>query len=139
MNVDALQYPVPERKWFEEWRRGDLDVVQVTTAVWEDSRETFQNLARWHHIVRENGDLVGVVMNPSDITRITESGRTAVVLGFQNTAPIEHNIDLIGLYKTLGVHVMQLTYNLQNYIGSGYWEKGIQESLPGSVRMRLRD
>ena len=44
------------------------------------------------------------------------------MLGVQNTAIIDHVIELIGMFRRLGVTVMQLTYNLQNYIGSGYWE-----------------
>jgi microsomal dipeptidase-like Zn-dependent dipeptidase len=71
----------------------------------------------------ENQDIAAHAVTSTDIRNIAASGRLAVLWGFQNTAPIEHDIELVGTFKQLGVTVMQLTYNLQNYIGSGYWEE----------------
>lgn len=120
--IDALQYPEPDRKWFEEWSAGKLACVHVTLAVWEDSREALRRVGLWRRKLRENADLVRLTTTASDIAANHADGRTSVVFGFQNTAPIEHDIELIETFRTLGVCIMQLTYNLQNYIGSGYWE-----------------
>ncbi|MDI6028499.1 membrane dipeptidase [Corticibacterium sp. UT-5YL-CI-8] len=120
--IDALQYPLPGRRWFEEWRVGGVSCVHVTVAIWENASETLQRLALWRQAFADHGDLVAVALTGNDIEAIASSGRTAVVLGFQNTAPIEHDIELIGTFRDLGVRIMQLTYNLQNYIGAGYWE-----------------
>src|SRR6218665_2764469 len=64
----------------------------------------------------------GVAESWEDFDGIRESGRLAVMLGVQNTALIDHDIELIAMFRRLGITVMQLTYNLQNYMGSGYWE-----------------
>jgi microsomal dipeptidase-like Zn-dependent dipeptidase len=120
--IDALHYPVPNRQWFEEWRAGGVGCVHVTVAIWESARETLELIARWRQAFAENADLIEIALTGEDIVRISRSGRTAVVLGFQNTAPIEHDIELIKTFYDLGVRIMQLTYNLQNYIGAGYWE-----------------
>ena len=37
----------------------------------------------------------GAACGVDDIRRIAESGRTAIVFTFQNTSPVEHNIDLV--------------------------------------------
>jgi len=121
--VDALSMPTPERKWFEQWRAAALACVNTTIAVWENSQETLAVLGKWRHIVAANNDLVDFATSVDEIEAIRRSGRTAIVLGFQNTAPVDHNIDLFGTFRDLGVCVMQLTYNLQNYIGCGYWEE----------------
>lgn len=121
--IDALQIPTPERRWFEEWKAGGVGCVNVTTAIWENAQETMTYLARYRRVASENADLVEIATSGADIERIAASGRTAIVFGFQNTAPIEHNIDLFGTFRDLGVCIMQLTYNLQNYIGCGYWEE----------------
>lgn len=120
--IDSLQYPIPQRQWFEEWRAGRVGCVHVTVAIWENADQTFQKLAVWRQAFADHGDLIGLARSGADIERIVASGRTAVVLGFQNTAPIEHDIELIETFHQLGVRIMQLTYNLQNYIGAGYWE-----------------
>lgn len=120
--IDALQYPIPARRWFEEWKAGKVGCVHVTVAIWENSQQTLEKLALWRKAFEDNSDIIALARSGEDIRTITASGRTAVVLGFQNTAPIEHDIELISTFQELGVRIMQLTYNLQNYIGAGYWE-----------------
>ncbi len=97
--------------------------VNTTVAVWENASETLAVLGKWRHVLAQNSDLVAPATSVEEIEAIRKSGRTAIVFGFQNTAPIEHNIDLFGTFRDLGVCIMQLTYNLQNYIGCGYWEE----------------
>lgn len=123
MIIDALNYPIPDRRWFQEWRDGGVSCAHVTVAIWENARETMERLAKWRHAFADNADLIGLALTAEDIRKIHASGRTAVILGFQNTAPIEHDVELIGAFHQLGVRIMQLTYNEQNYIGAGYWEK----------------
>jgi microsomal dipeptidase-like Zn-dependent dipeptidase len=122
MIVDGLSMPVPERKWFQEWHDAKLGCVNTTVSVWENAQETLVLLAKWRKVLEDNKDLVAPAASVAEIERVAASGRTAVVLGFQNTAPVEHNLDLFGSFRDLGVCIMQLTYNLQNYIGCGYWE-----------------
>lgn len=121
--VDGLSMPVPERRWFEEWRDARLACVNTTIAVWENSHETLAALGKWRTVIERNSDLVAAAGSVDEIRRIAASGRTAIVFGFQNTAPIEHDIELFAMFRRLGVCIMQLTYNLQNYIGCGYWEE----------------
>jgi microsomal dipeptidase-like Zn-dependent dipeptidase len=121
--VDGLSMPVPERRWFEEWHEAGLACVNTTVAVWENAGEAIAVLGKWRSVIAANSDLVAAATSVEEIERIAASGRTAIVLGFQNTSPIEHNIELFGAFREQGVCIMQLTYNLQNYIGCGYWEE----------------
>lgn len=121
--VDALSMPTPERRWFEQWREGGLGCINTTIAVWENASETLAVLGKWRQVIARNSDLVATAASVEEIEAVRKSGRTAIVFGFQNTAPVDHNIDLFGTFRDLGVCIMQLTYNLQNYIGCGYWEE----------------
>jgi microsomal dipeptidase-like Zn-dependent dipeptidase len=121
--IDALCIPVPERQYVERWRRGNVSCINVTIAVWEDARETLSALGRWQRFIVANSDIVAQASSGDEILSVAASGRTAIVFGFQNTSPCEHDIDLFGAFRQLGVCVMQLTYNLQNFIGAGYWEE----------------
>lgn len=123
MIVDGLTMPALERRWLEEWRAADLGCVNNCIAVWENASETLSLLTAWKRFLADNSDLAEAANSVADIERIAASGRTAVLFSFQNTAPVEHNIELFGVYRSLGVCIMQLTYNLQNYIGCGYWEQ----------------
>lgn len=121
--VDGLSMPAPERHWLEQWNKAGLACVNTCVAVWENAGEALGVLGQWNQLVSENEDLVAIAHTVDDIKRIAESGRTALLFGFQNTAPLEHNLELISAFHKQGVRIMQLTYNLQNYIGSGYWEE----------------
>lgn len=123
ITIDALCIPVPERKFLERWRQGNVSCINLTIAVWEDSREAISALGRWRRFIEANSDIVAQAASGDEIRAAAASGRTAIVFGFQNTSPCEHDIDLFGAFRRLGVCVMQLTYNLQNFIGSGYWEE----------------
>jgi len=123
VSIDALCIPVPERQFIERWRRGNVSCIHVTVAVWEDSREAIATLGRWRRFIEANADLVAQAASGEEIRSAARAGRTAIVFGFQNTSPCEHDIDLFGSFRRLGVCIMQLTYNLQNFIGSGYWEE----------------
>jgi microsomal dipeptidase-like Zn-dependent dipeptidase len=120
--VDALQYSRPERARFEEWRRGGVGCVHVTVAIWESARETLSTIGCWQRLLAENADIIALATDADAIERITASGRTAVVFGFQDTSPFEDDIELFGAFHALGVRIVQLTYNVQNRIGSGCWE-----------------
>jgi microsomal dipeptidase-like Zn-dependent dipeptidase len=120
--VDGLSMPVPERQWFAQYHEAKLGAVNATLCVWENSQEALALIAKWRLALEQNKDIVAQAASVAQIEQIAASGRTALVFGFQNTSPVEHNLDLFGTFRDLGVCIMQLTYNLQNYIGCGYWE-----------------
>lgn len=123
VTIDALCIPPPERRYLERWRQGNVSCIHVTVAVWENARETLATLGRWRRFIEANSDIVVQAASGEEIRRAARGGRTAIVFGFQNTSPCEHDIELFGTFRRLGVCIMQLTYNLQNFIGAGYWEE----------------
>ncbi len=120
--IDALQASKPSRERFLEWRQGSVGCVHVTLAIWENARETLSVIGNWNRLFAANADLVALATSAADIEAVHASGRTAVVFGFQNTSPLEDDIDLIQIFHSLGVRIIQLTYNVQNNIASGCWE-----------------
>lgn len=120
--VDCLQYSKPSRERFLEWKHGRVGCVHVTLAVWETARETLSVIGQWNDLFAENGDLVALARTAAEIRAVVASGRTAVVFGFQNTAPFEDDIRLVKVFHDLGVRIAQLTYNTQNSIAAGCWE-----------------
>ena len=120
--IDCQQPTKPSRERFLEWREGGVDCVHVTLAVWENARETLSSIGKWNRMLSDNDDLISLACSTEDIENIAASNRTAIIFGFQNTAPFEDDIDLVKIFHTLGVRIVQLTYNVQNNIASGCWE-----------------
>ena len=113
-------------KWgpdiFHALRAGRVSAINATCALWENARQTMDNVARWIRWFDEFSDLIVPVRQVSDLELARSTNRTGVVLGFQNLSPIEDQLNYLGLYKALGVGVMQLCYNTTNLIGSGSYE-----------------
>ncbi|HEV2170544.1 MAG TPA: membrane dipeptidase, partial [Candidatus Binatus sp.] len=113
-------------KWspdvFKAMRAGGLTAVNATCIAWEGTRKTLDVLAQWYQWFDRHSDLIMPVWQTPDIAAAKASGRTGIVLGFQNGSPIEDRLDYLALFKQLGVGIIQLTYNTQNYIGSGCYE-----------------
>jgi membrane dipeptidase len=106
----------------DELRRGGIDAVQATCAVWEDARRTLGRLLDWQDRFERHADALVLARCTADIESAHREGRTAVLLGFQNTAPIEDDPRLLEVFWTLGIRVIQLTYNSQNAVGGSCFE-----------------
>jgi len=107
---------------FEDMRRGGLTAANCTCSIWEGFEATMRNIAAWKSWFQQHGDLIVEARSVADIRRAKGEGRTAIVLGFQNATAFEDQIGYVGLFKEVGVGVVQMTYNTQNLIGCGCYE-----------------
>ena len=110
------------REVFEDMRRGGLTAANCTCSVWEGFHDTMINVGQWNRWFQDHGDLIVKARTTTDIRAAKEQGKTAVVLGFQNTSAFEDRLDFIEIFKDAGIGVAQITYNTQNLVGSGCWE-----------------
>src|SRR5215472_15295837 len=112
--IDAVCPLVMHNPRYLDWyREGGVTALAPTVGGWEDARTTLNCIAAWRRVLREREDLV-LVREARDIEIAKERGSLGIYLHLQGTDPIEDNLDLIDLYKALGVGVIQLTYNLKN-------------------------
>ena len=59
----------------------------------------------------------------NDARHAQETGRLGIFYQLQNATPIQRDLDRVDLLHKLGVRSIQLTYNYQNYVGSGCRER----------------
>ena len=121
--IDGLVIAKFDRSVFEDMRRGGLTAANCTCSIWENFRGSMDQIAVWQRHFREHADLIAPVRTTADIARAKAEGRTGIILGWQNLSGIEDRLDYLGLFKALGVGVMQIAYNTQNLVGSGCYEK----------------
>ena len=121
--IDALQASNWDEAQFRALNHAGIDAVHVTLAFWHDCKETLSLLGKWLRWFDEYNDLILLVKSADDIRLAHSSGRTGIILGFQNSSPIEDELQLVSVFHSLGIRIMQLTYNNQNLIGSGCYEK----------------
>ncbi len=75
----------------------------------------------WH--IREHGDVLLKATGVGDIRRARAEGRLALFYLLQNTTPIHQDLSRVDMFYQLGLRSLQLTYNYQNYVGSGCRER----------------
>lgn len=120
--VDGLNMCNWSREIFEGWRAGGFTAVSCTCGLWENYPDSRENILKWGRLFEKNRDLICQVFCVADILEAKRCGKTGVILSWQNTAGIEDRIDRLREFSMLGVKIMQIAYNTQNYSGCGYVE-----------------
>ncbi|KAJ4328902.1 hypothetical protein N0V84_000690 [Fusarium piperis] len=122
IHFDGLNISNWSRDIFEAWHAGGITGVSCTCGLWEGLRGSLANVVQWKEWFEEHSDLIVQAHSVKDIREAKKSGRTAVLLSWQNTSGIEDQLSYLRVFRDLGVRKMQLTYNTQNYSGAGYTE-----------------
>ena len=120
--IDGLQYANWSEEIFGQMLQGTLDCVHVTIAYHENFREAVLNLEKWNTWFERYPDRLIQAHYAEDIRNAKESGKTAILFGFQTPAPIEDDISLLQIWHRLGMRIMQLTYNNQSLLATGCYE-----------------
>ena len=84
-----------------------------------DFEGTIQNLASVQKLVDDHPDIFLIVRQPSDLSRCKRENKTGLMFGFQQTAFLEQDPERIGVFRKLGIRIMQLTYNNHSVFGDG--------------------
>jgi membrane dipeptidase len=113
---------VPEH--FDRVKRGGVTAVNHTvTDPYADLLTSLKEIEFCRRWIAENAEHALLVRSVTDIHEAKRSGREGVIFGPQNTEMIGFDLDLLGTFHELGVRILQLTYQRQNWIGSGCGEK----------------
>lgn len=118
-----LERETPEnRPGLEQLAAGNVGAVVTTVGFWEDATESMDKLVKWRYMAQDNADLVEIAYTVDDIRRIAHSGRTAIILGFQNVSFLQGRLGYVEMFARMGTRVGQLTYNIQSDIGGSCYE-----------------
>lgn len=134
MIIDALagpiQFNIPQEGLplraaaLEHVRSSGITALNLTVnARAADGQSAFQNtmgrIAAWEAEVATHPDVFTLVRDLAELRAARADGRLGLILGFQDTVPFEHDLAAIDDFFAAGVRIVQLTYNVENLIGSG--------------------
>ncbi len=119
---DGLIVSKFDRSVYEDMRKGGVTAANCTCSVWENFPDTMRNMAKMRKDFVVHADLIKQVQTVQDIHDARAEGKTGIVLGWQNTSALEDRIEYLELFYGLGLRIVQLTYNTQNYVGTGCYE-----------------
>lgn len=108
---------------FARIRAGGVTAVNATIAAWHAPAEAVALVAGALRLIDGQPDALMQVVDVADVARAKAAGRLGVILGFQGAEPIGDDLNMLGLYRRLGVRIVQLTYNFRNLVGCGCQEQ----------------
>ena len=108
---------------FRTLHASGITAINATVVTWEGFRETLDHTAKWLQRFRARADSLVQIETVEDIHVAKREGKVGAILGWQNSTPIENDLDRLALFHRLGVRIMQLTYHERNLLGSGCWER----------------
>jgi membrane dipeptidase len=119
--LDDLEAPSPEV--LAAVRQSGINAVNFTISQ-SGFEETVANIAGVESLVERFPQAFLIIRQHSDIARAKRENKVGIMLGFQETAFFEENLDRIEMFRQLGVRIMQLTYNNRSLFGDGCLEPG---------------
>jgi len=111
----------PDSPYLDWYREGGVTALAPSIETDEIER-TVSGIAAWHRLFREREDFLPV-RRAADIELAKRTGRTGIYLHFQGTEPIGGDLDRVDFYKSLGIGIIQLAYNVKNRVGDGCEER----------------
>lgn len=136
--IDGTQFANWSEEIFLQMRRGGVAAVHVTVAYHENFRQTVDLLVRWNWLFREFEHLIAFAGSRGEIEMALANNRIGILFGLQNPSPIEGDIGLVEILHRLGIRFMQLSYNNQSLLCSG-WTEATDSGLTNMGREVVRE
>lgn len=119
--IDMLEATIPEMRaeYFDTLLNAGINTLHITVPyMTDDLPASIEKMAKFHKLM-DYVDKAKIIQTAEDILNAKKEGKVGVIIGMQDSIPFERNLDLIRIFKMLGVSVMQIAYTRQNYLGAG--------------------
>lgn len=107
-----------------DMRAGGVNAINLTvTDMRSDFEQSLKDVMAWRQRALDPDSGWLLVERAEDIVRAKQAGKLGLIMGWQNGRPLEDQLDRVALFHTLGMRVIQLTYNEANLLGDGCLER----------------
>jgi membrane dipeptidase len=118
---------VPTQRLIDAIAQRRIDLVSATIAPVGNGpnryQEAVEGIASWDRLIGANANLLVKVESAADIRAARAAGKVGLIYNFQDTNALEADAPKVSTFATLGVKVIQLTYNKRNLAGDGCLER----------------
>jgi membrane dipeptidase len=130
--IDGFDQPspgkyVPTPRLLQVIRERRIDIISATIAPVGNAPDRFRSgvegVANWDKMIGEHSAILAKIDCAADIRAARDARKVGLIYNFQDTTPFEADSGRVATFATLGVKVMQLTYNKRNLAGDGCLEK----------------
>jgi membrane dipeptidase len=103
-------------------RQGGVSAGNFTVADYQHDFHAAVESVERHRDLIETTDGFALVESVAELRAAADMGEIGVILGFQDTRPVGPDRSRLHTFDRLGVRIVQLTYNEQNFVGAGCCE-----------------
>ncbi len=122
--IDGSSVVKQEPSHIDRARSGGVTATNHTvTRPGSDFVQSLRELNSARRWIDANPADVLLATRTADIEEAKRSGREAIIFGPQNTEFLGTDLGLLGTAHDLGIRILQLTYQRQNWVGSGCGER----------------
>jgi membrane dipeptidase len=118
---------VPTQRLLEAVRDRRIDLISATVAPVGNGdnryRESVDQIAFWDRTITASPNVLAKIESAVDIRAARSAGKLGIIYNFQDTVALEGDAERVDTFATLGVKVIQLTYNKRNLAGDGCLER----------------
>ncbi len=120
--IDATCPLMNEPEYIQWWIEGGATAAAATVGGYESSGPTIKSLGRWLRLIDTDPKL-RLVTKAADIEAAKRDGKLGIIFHLQGSYPVDNDLNLVSVYKRLGVGMLQLAYNVRNLVGDGCEER----------------
>ena len=125
---ELVENPETRRRYVEDVKRSGVTAVNYTVGTrWRGVSRSFRGAVRSFadltFRIESLREVLVKAVCAEDIRRAKRDGKLAIIPGFQDTAHLEDNLEILELFYRLGIRIIQLTYNKGNSVGVGTTER----------------
>jgi membrane dipeptidase len=119
-----------KKEYLDLWDKAGVNICSATYAGppvgLKDVDGAFESavkgIAQARGIIDSLDGELKLILTANDIKETYEEGKRGLILDFQDTLAFGINLDRVDMFYHLGLRVVQLTYNLSNFVGDGCTE-----------------
>ena len=122
----ATPESAPSQRLLSDIRASGVTAVSMTLSVGSNGdrlAKALQRIAVFDEKVAAAPDALMRVRKAADLATAKSSGRLGLIYNVQDTSLLENDLSRVALLHSLGLRVMQMTYNVRNLVGDGCLER----------------
>jgi len=122
--IDATCPLASFKNYWQNWIEGGATAIAPTVNLPPElMSDTMRRVGVWFDTLRQNEDKLLLISKVDDIHQAKEQNKLGIIFHFQGTTPFETNLNNFEIFHRLGVRMVQLCYNIKDFVGDGCAER----------------
>ena len=123
IDATSLIHVATNERWFNQARKGGVDVIWVTTGGSSGIAGTIRAASNVLRFIESHSELAVQVTTVKEMRNAKKEGKLGILLATQNAACLDGDYSYLSVMEQLGYRVMGLTYSESNMLGDGCGER----------------